>query len=730
MDTVEVVPLARLDILFADTKLLEVDSLFEKTRMRRIKLHSSSLVSDDFCLSEPEVVKKRLLPKTPEISLEHCLVSVNSAHTADKCHLASPDFSSNYFLPAQKIQPHDLRLFEFRVFKCQNTSCNQGLRLAISQKFIHSTIAVKCPLCSETSIFQPSEDNRLDKLTQPAVEELTEWLSESLAIPIVISFSLAIGLPERQGKSYDKTRQQDRSSRTNFATNETKCRHGIPISWCSVCKPRKKKENKTQLPEFNIFDFILPTLQPPLGDDFDSLLAFPSELYPFQRVGVKFLGKNPVALLADEMGLGKSIQTIAALKFLTRTGDITSGIILCPKSLLTDWEKKLSEWAPEITVLKVRGNREQRKQQWESLAHIYLTTYETLRQDLPDTDYSWLDKIAKKNFDVAILDEIQKIKNPSAELTQSVRRIEADRRWGLSGTPLENRAEELIAVFAFLKPKLLRYDDAHEPIVIKEKIRPYFLRRRKADVLTDLPEKNCDEVWLELSDSQKKAYERAEKDGIVDLDNRGETVTVQHVLALITKLKQICNFDPATGKSCKLEYLSDKLDSIADQGDKALIFSQYTEKTLAFLEPRLKQFNPHVYHGILSDSKRDQIIDDFQNRNDCKILLMSVKAGGLGLTLTRANFVFHFDLWWNPAVAAQAEDRAHRIGQKKTVYVTSLFTRNTIEEEIQKILKRKKALFSQIVDDLSDTNLSMSLSEDELFGLFGLQKPTRRYFGR
>jgi SNF2 family DNA or RNA helicase len=367
---------------------------------------------------------------------------------------------------------------------------------------------------------------------------------------------------------------------------------------------------------------------------------------------------------------------------------------------------------------------------WDSLAHIYLTTYETFRQDLPDSDCSWQDKIARKNFDVAVLDEIQKIKNPSAELTQSVRRIESERRWGLSGTPLENRTEELIAVFAFLKPKLLRYEDAIEPLVVKEKIRPYFLRRRKADVLTDLPEKNCDEVWLELSDAQKKAYERAQRDGIVDLNNRGDSVTVQHVLALITKLKQICNYDPATGESCKLEYLNDQLDAIADQGDKALIFSQYTDKTLIFLEPRLKQFNPHVYHGALSDSQRDKIIDEFQNRNDCKILLMSVKAGGLGLTLTRANFVFHFDLWWNPAVAAQAEDRAHRIGQKKTVYVTSLFTRNTIEEEIQRILKRKKALFAQIVDDLSDTNLSMTLSEDELFGLFGLQRPTRRYSGR
>lgn len=695
LDSVEVVPLAKLDIVFAKTDVHGID----------LRSTSRPQLSDDFCFSKPQLAELSAFLQVPEIGANHCM-------------------------EPEKIQEYDLQLSERRVFKCQNRACNQSIRLNISEKFLLSTISVKCPKCSETSIFYLLTDSYLDKLTPPDSEDMTECLTESLTIPTVIKFSMAMGQPAKQGKSYFKVTHEDRNSRTDVVINEPNCRHGIPMSWCSYCKPRKKKETNTELPKFNIFDFILPTLQPPLGDDFDSPLAFPSELYPFQRVGVRFLGKNPVVLLADEMGLGKSIQTIAALKLLMRTGAITNGIILCPKSLLTDWEKKLSEWAPEIRVLKVRGNKDQRKLLWDSLAHIYLTTYETLRQDLPDSDYSWQDKIARKNFDVAVLDEIQKIKNPSAELTQSVRRIESERRWGLSGTPLENRTEELIAVFAFLKPKLLRYDDAREPLIVKDKIRPYFLRRRKADVLTDLPEKNCDEVWLELSDAQKKAYERAQRDGIVDLNNRGDSVTVQHVLALITKLKQICNYDPATGESCKLEYLNDQLDAIADQGDKALIFSQYTDKTLVFLEPRLKQFNPHVYHGTLSDSQRDRIIDEFQNRNDCKILLMSVKAGGLGLTLTRANFVFHFDLWWNPAVAAQAEDRAHRIGQKKTVYVTSLFTRNTIEEEIQSILKRKKALFAQIVDDLSDTNLSITLSEDELFGLFGLQRPTRRYFGR
>ena len=269
------------------------------------------------------------------------------------------------------------------------------------------------------------------------------------------------------------------------------------------------------------------------------------------------------------------------------------------------------------------------------------------------------------------------------------------------------------------------YDDASRPQKVKEAIKPYFLRRRKADVLDDLPAKNCDEIWLELSSAQREAYDKAEREGVVSLNEKGDLVTVQHVLALITKLKQICNYEPVTKESCKLEYLIGQLENIAEENAKVLIFSQYPEKTLKSIEPELKQFSPLVYHGTLSDSQRDKIVDDFQNKEECKALLMSVKAGGLGLTLTRANYVFHFDLWWNPAIAVQAEDRAHRIGQKKTVYVTSLFTLNTIEQRIQNLLKRKRELFASVIDDLSDTNLSKALTEDELFSLFNLQKGKR-----
>lgn len=376
---------------------------------------------------------------------------------------------------------------------------------------------------------------------------------------------------------------------------------------------------------------------------------------------------------------------------------------------------------------------------WDCPAHIYLTTYETLRQDLISIKGNSKSNSAlyeidneeenedfpEKKFNVIILDEIQKIKNPKADITKATRSIESPLRWGLSGTPLENRLEELISIFQYLKPGLLSYKDAKKPWKIKREIKPYFLRRRKKEALPELPDKVHEEKWLELTQSQRQKYDFTERKGKIALNEKGESVTVHHIFSLISQLKQICNIDPKSKESCKLEYLLEALEKIIEQGDKAIIFSQYPKKTINLIEPFLKKFDPIIYHGSLSDKQRRQKIKKFQEGEKNKVLLMSIRAGSLGLTLTRACYVFHYDFWWNPSVATQAEDRAHRIGQKKTVFVNSLFTNNTIEERIQELLERKKVLFRDVIDDLSDTNLTKFLTEDELFGLFGLKKPER-----
>jgi len=209
-----------------------------------------------------------------------------------------------------------------------------------------------------------------------------------------------------------------------------------------------------------------------------------------------------------------------------------------------------------------------------------------------------------------------------------------------------------------------------------------------------------------------------------------EDVTVQHVLALIQELKQICNFDPYSGESTKIEYLLEEyLEEACSSGQKAVIFSQYV-KALEQMADHLKTYNPLVYTGQLSTAQRDRVLELFGSQDDYKILLLSLKAGGLGLNLTRANYFLHYDRWWNPAVERQAEDRTHRIGQLRKVFVTRLICNNTIEERIEKLLERKKLLFQEVVDELSDVRLERVMSEEELFGLFKLTPPIRSKEGK
>lgn len=681
--------------------LLQSRSLSEKVRLNIISKLFPVKTADICLLDNIEIGLKEAI--ATQVSIPPLIFP----QVTDDFSLADTETEEFYITPAYS-----------QIINCPNSSCGQLLRLRIYKQDIGRQLSFTCPTCHESFQYNSTSDD--------LTEDFTAWLKEQLFYPEIELFSMLIESPRKAGKAYRESSEKEQSSLFDEVEEDKDCIHGLKKSWCAICNQKEKRERQSVSSQVDIFDIIFPILQPPLGENFDSPIAFPSDLYPFQRNGVKFLAENERALLADEMGLGKSIQTIVALRVLFRKGAITNGLILCPKSLLTDWEKKLWDWAPEIRVIKVRGSREQRQISWNTPAHLYLTTYETLRQDLSNSlGNSDLEDVAKKEFDVAVLDEIQKIKNPGADVTKATRQLVTPRSWGLSGTPLENRVEELISIFAYLKPGLLHYDDAAHPQKVKAAIKPYFLRRRKVDVLDDLPAKNCDEVWLELTPAQREAYDRAEKEGVVALNEQGDSITVQHVLALITKLKQICNVEPISKESCKLDYLMEQLPEIIEQDGKSLIFSQYPDKTLKFLKQELNQYNPDVYHGMLSDNQRDKIIDEFQNKDDCKTLLMSVKAGGLGLTLTRANFVFHFDLWWNPSVAAQAEDRTHRIGQKKPVYVTSIFTVNTIEEKIQLLLNKKRALFASVIDDLSDTNLSVTLDEEELFGLFNLQKGKR-----
>lgn len=461
---------------------------------------------------------------------------------------------------------------------------------------------------------------------------------------------------------------------------------------------------------------LLPILLPPAPDTTDSPFAFPHPLYEFQGKGVEWLLDHDAALLADDMGLGKTVQAIAALRHKFRNGAMRA-LVVCPKSVQSSWARHFREWAPELEAVTIAGPPHERRFHWRALhdyrAHVGMITYASLRSDVG---------LAQEGtYDALVLDEIQNVKNPGTMQSQAVRSLESTARWGLSGTPLENDVDDLETILRTLGPDLLprRGASASE---VQAQARRVMIRRRKEDVLKDLPPIHDTIEYLDLTDRQRQAYEQAEEEGVAKLRD-GTIVSIPGILALITRLKQICN--EVDGHSAKLDWLRDYLGIVVDEGDKALVFSQYVE-TLRTIRPQLARFNPLDYIGSMTGRARDEVVAAFQNDPSRHAMLVSLKAGGTGLTLTAASRVVHFDSWWNPAVMEQATARAHRIGQEKSVFVTTLVTEDTIEERIQQILDRKRELFKTMVDDLSTEGVARMLSQEELYGLFDMKPPSRR----
>lgn len=458
-------------------------------------------------------------------------------------------------------------------------------------------------------------------------------------------------------------------------------------------------------------------------------------LRDYQKIGynwfktLDYLGFG--GILGDEMGLGKTIQAIAFI--LSNKG--SKSLIVAPTSLIYNWTNEFQRFAPSVDAVGVYGAKEEREEILRKIENydVIITTYNLLKRDIESYE--------KMEFDYCIIDEAQYIKNSNSQNAKAIKSIKARTRFALSGTPIENSLMELWSIFDFVMPGYL-YDEKRFSVRYHKKlkeekeviedlnrlIKPFILRRRKKDVIKELPDKIEKKLMVSLHEEQKKVY-KAYADHVkaviekkvVEEEFKNSKI---EILSYITKLRQLC-LDPSVvmedyrGGSGKIEALVEILKQSIEEGHKILIFSQFTS-VLKNIRDRLEReaITYSYLDGSISSEKRMGIVKEF-NEGKNSTFLISLKAGGTGLNLTSADVVIHFDPWWNPAVEDQATDRAHRIGQKNVVEVMKIIAKGTIEEKIVALQEDKKKLISQLMgDELSGSEGFAALTDEEILGLF------------
>ena len=501
------------------------------------------------------------------------------------------------------------------------------------------------------------------------------------------------------------------SNSAGHQKNDQAAGEETPKQYTRFCVPKDAIKLKDRL------SYLLqPPLESVLGQP---TLEMPHEPFPYQLSGISFLFGAHRAILADEMGLGKTMQAITTIRLLLRSGELRNTLLVCPKPLVTNWQREFAQWAPEIHVQVIEGSPARRKWLWQlDQVPVRIANYELLNRDLEYYDLPR--SLGGPHFDLVVLDESQRIKNRNSATSHAVRSLSRSRSWALTGTPVENSPDDLVGIFEFLSPGYL--SPGMKPTTMSDMVGDYILRRTKDKVLTDLPPKMTRDAHLELTPAQRRAYTQAENDGTLRLNDMGDSLTIQNIFELVLRLKQICNFDPATGESTKLERLLADLDEVAASGRKAIVFSQWVE-TLVKLRDHLAPFHPVEYHGKIPSKQRDDVIKKFRDDSDRHVILMSYGAGSVGLNLQFAGYVFLFDRWWNPAVEDQAINRAHRIGAAGPVTVTRFLVADTIEERIDNILQSKRELFEEIMSGARGMNCSTGMSQEDIFGLFQLKVP-------
>ena len=464
--------------------------------------------------------------------------------------------------------------------------------------------------------------------------------------------------------------------------------------------------------EDRLFYMLQPPLENLLGGN---TMEFPFEPFHFQYAGIAFLFPRHSAILADEMGLGKTMQAIATVRMLLRAGYIKNTLLICPKPLVTNWQREFKAWAPEVTVAVVKGNRHQREWHWKTeTAMVKVANYELMTRD----EAMIVDP--SNQYDLVILDEAQRIKNKSNATSQVIQKINRKRSWALTGTPIENGIDDLVGICEFAAKGVVSSGmTARE---VRGRVKDLILRRTKDLVMKDMPPRLMRDAEMELSPEQQISYDGAENDGVLRLNDLGDELTIKHVFELVLRLKQICNFDPSTGASSKIERLKADMEEVAASGQKAIVFSQWVD-ALQVVGKQLPEHHPLEYHGRIPSRQRDPILQEFKENPKRNVLLMSYGAGAVGLNLQFCRYVFLFDRWWNPAIEDQAINRAHRIGAAGSVTITRMIMAGTIEQRIHEILESKRELFREILSE-GDEPSRRGLSRDEIFGLFNLTTPT------
>ena len=534
------------------------------------------------------------------------------------------------------------------------------------------------------------------------------------SVPISENLLTPIGKPDPKGKNY--------AAPANLPTSFPDSGEHRKIVSRPIRKAYVKQQVRTKevWKTIGFWDTILPLLKPPINFDFPTQLDFPSELYPFQIEGIRRLVENESFLLADEMGTGKTVMASVALRILFQKGVIQRALIICPASVIPVWDQHLEDWGGAcLTCTVVSGTKQTRQYDWKSPAHIYITSYDTFRNDVLGKSTPLLSKSALKKFDLVILDEAHHIRTPSSGRSRAVLKLTPKYRWALTGTPLQNKLDDLIAIFRFVKPGLLSNTPLSESTV-KDLIEPYFLRRRKMDVIQDLPKKITQDIWLEMDPEQQEAYEEALGKGRSEFTSGYRQLTRIHIFALLIKLMQISNFAPGKTTSPKLEFLLDRLEEISLNEHKIAIFTNYEQEGINKIRPHLQKYGLVEITGKTPKNKRKELIDKFQNDPNIRIFLGTTKAAGEGITLTEASYVFHFDQWWNPAVAWQAEDRVHRKGQSKPVTIYNLWMKDTVEERIRQKLIDKGLLFEEVVNAMSEEEIKSSMTMEDWCEVLGL----------